>query len=149
MINRRLVLTAAMVLASSFGLLAAEKKVQLKNLPPAVQKAIQEQTKGATVIGYVEEREDGKVSYEAETKVNGRTRDLLFDAAGTLIEVEEEVAPDTLPAAVQTALSTRGKVLKVEAVTKGSVVTYEAEVEKNGKKSEVVMDARGNAIDRR
>ena len=149
MINRRLVLTAAMVLASSFGLLAAERKVQLKNLPPAVQKAIQEQTKGATVIGYVEEREDGKVSYEAETKVNGRTRDLLFDAAGTLIEVEEEVAPDTLPAAVQTALSTRGKVLKVEAVTKGSVVTYEAEVEKNGKKSEVVMDARGNAIDRR
>ena len=149
MINRRLVLTAAMVLASSFGLLAAERKVQLKNLPPAVQKAILEQTKGATVIGYVEEREDGKVSYEAETKVNGRTRDLLFDAAGTLIEVEEEVAPDTLPAAVQTALSTRGKVLKVEAVTKGSVVTYEAEVEKNGKKSEVVMDARGNAIDHR
>lgn len=149
MINRRLVLTAAMVLVSSFGLLAAEKKVQLKNLPPAVQKAIQEQTKGATVIGYVEEREDGKVSYEAETKVNGRTRDLLFDAAGTLIEVEEEVAPDTLPAAVQTALSTRGKVLKVEAVTKGSVVTYEAEIEKNGKKSEVVVDARGNAIDRR
>lgn len=149
MINRKLVLTVAMVLVAGFGLLAADKKVQLKNLPPAVQKAIQEQTKGATVIGYVEEREDGKVSYEAETKVNGRTRDLLFDAAGTLIEVEEEVAPDTLPAAVQTALSTRGKVLKVEAVTKGSVVTYEAEIEKNGKKSEVVVDARGNAIDRR
>lgn len=149
MINRRLVLTAAMVLATGFGLLAAEKKVLLKNLPPAVQKAIQEQTKGATVVGYVEEREDGKVFYEAETKMNGRTRDLLFDASGTLVEVEEEVAPDSLPPAVQTALSTRGKVLKVEAVTKGAIVTYEAEVEKNGKKSEVVMDARGNAIERR
>lgn len=148
MTNRKLVLTAAMVLASGFGLLAAEKKVQLKDLPPAVQKAIQEQTKGATVSAYIEERDNGKVSYEVETKLNGRTRDLLFDAAGGLIEVEEEVAPDTLPAAVQTALKTRGKVLKVEAVTKGSVVTYEAEIEKNGKKSEVVVDARGNAIDR-
>ena len=49
MTNRKLVLTAAMVLASGFGLLASEKKVPFKNLPPAVQKAIQEQTKGATV----------------------------------------------------------------------------------------------------
>ena len=85
---------------------------------------------------------------KVETKLNGRTRDLLFDAAGALIEVEEEVASDTLPAAVQTALKARGKVQKVEAVTKGSVVTYEAEIEKNGKKSEVVVDGRGNAIDR-
>lgn len=149
MSNRRFVLTVAIVLGAGLGLFAAEKKMQLKNLPPAVQKAIQEQTKGATIIGYVEEREDGKVFYEAETKVDGRTRDLLFDATGTLVEIEEEVAPTSLPAVVQSALNTRGKVLKVEAVTKGGTVTYEAEIEKNGKKSEVVMDARGNAIDRR
>ncbi len=45
-------------------------------------------------------------------------------------------------------LDTELEALKVEAATKGSVVTYEAEIEKNGKKSEVVVDARGNAIDR-
>lgn len=149
MTNRMFALTAAVVLATGAGLFASEKKIQLKNMPAAVQKAVEEHTKGSTIVGYVEEHEDGKVFYEAETKVSGRTRDLLFDANGVLVEVEEEVAADTLPAAVKTALSTRGKVLKVEAVTKGSIVTYEAEVEKNGKKSEVVMDARGNAIERR
>ena len=149
MTNRMFALTAAVVLATGAGLFASEKKIQLKNMPAAVQKAVEEHTKGSTIVGYVEEHEDGKVFYEAETKVSGRTRDLLFDANGVLVEVEEEVAADTLPAAVKTALRTRGKVLKVEAVTKGSIVTYEAEVEKNGKKSEVVMDARGNAIERR
>lgn len=146
MINRRLVLTAAVVVATGIGVSAQDKKVQLKNLPAAVQKAVQDQTKGATLVGFSEEHENGKVLYEAETKVNGRTRDLLFDSTGTLIEVEEDLAPAALPAAVQAALSTHGKVLKVESVTKGSTVTYEAQVEKNGKKSEVVVDAKGNAI---
>lgn len=146
MIVSRLLLASAVVVATSFGLSAQDKKVQLKNLPAAVQKAVQDQTKGATLVGLSEEREDGKVLYEAETKVNGRTRDLLFDSAGTLVEVEEEVAPAALPAAVQSSLSAHGKVLKVESVTKGSTVTYEAQVEKNGKKSEVVVDANGNAI---
>ena len=124
------------VAVASFGTFARDKKMQLKNLPAAVQKAVQEHTKGATLVGFSEEREDGKILYEAETKVNGRTRDLLFDRAGTLMEVEEEVAADTLPAAVQSALNAHGKVVMVETVTKGSTVTYEAQVEKNGKKSE-------------
>lgn len=146
MIAYRFLLAGAVVVATAVGISAQDKKMQLKNLPAAVQKAVQDQTKGATLVGFSEEREDGKVLYEAETKVNGRTRDLLFDSAGTLIEVEEEVAPAALPAAVQSSLSTHGKILKVESVTKGSTVTYEAQVEKNGKKSEVVVDAKGNAI---
>ncbi len=146
MIAFRFLLAGALVVVTGIGVLAQDKKVQLKNLPVAVQKAMQEQTKGATLVGFSEEREDGKVFYEAETKVNGRTRDLLFDSAGTLIEVEEGVVPSALPAAVQSSLNTHGKVLKVESVTKGSTVTYEAQVEKNGKKSEVVVDAKGNAI---
>ncbi|MEO8519758.1 MAG: hypothetical protein ABI603_00260 [Acidobacteriota bacterium] len=149
MIARRLLLTGVLVVVSGFGMFAQEKKMQLKNLPAAVQKAVQEHTKGATLVGFSEEREDGKVLYEAETKVNGRTRDLLFDSAGTLMEVEEEVAANTLPAAVQSALNAHGKVAMVEAVTKGSTVTYEAQVEKNGKKSEVVVDSTGNAIVRK
>jgi uncharacterized membrane protein YkoI len=146
MIACRFLLAGAVVVATTIGISAQDKKVQLKNLPAAVQKAVQDQTKGATLVGFSEEREDGKVLYEAETKVDGRTRDLLFDSAGALIEIEEEVAPAALPAAVQSSLGTHGKVLKVESVTKGSTVTYEAQVEKNGKKSEVVVDAKGNAI---
>jgi uncharacterized membrane protein YkoI len=147
MITRTSLLTAAIVFAAGFGLLAADKKVQLKNLSPAVQKAVQEQTKGATLVGILEEKEDGKVLYEVETRLNGKTRDLLLDSTGAVVEVEEEAALDTLPAAVQSALNAHGKTLKVEVLTKGSTVTYEAQVEKNGKKSEVVVDAQGKVIE--
>ena len=146
MIARRLLLAGTVVVAVGMSASAGAKGVQLKNLPAAVQKSVQDQTKGATLVGVSEEKEKGKVIYEVETKVNGRTRDLLFDGAGTLLEVEEEVAVETLPAAVQSALTARGTVLKVEALTKGSTVTYEAQVEKNRKKSEVVVDANGNPV---
>ena len=102
--------------------------------------------KGATLKGLAKEVEGGKTFYEAETVVNGRTRDLLFDATGHLVEVEEETAIDAVPAAVKTALMARGKILRLETLTKGTSVTYEAQVEKNGKKSEVQVDADGKLL---
>ena len=68
-------------------LFAAEKKIQAKDLPPAVRTAVQEATRGATIKGYAREVEGGKTLFEVETTVNGRSRDLLFDASGTLVEV--------------------------------------------------------------
>ena len=70
----------------ALGAVASEKAVKMKDLPPAVQKAVQEQTQGAELKGLAKEVEKGKTFYEAETMVNGRTRDLLFDDAGTADE---------------------------------------------------------------
>ena len=141
-------LTVAVVVLAGAGWLTAqaEQKVQMKDLPPAVQKAVQDQTKGLTVKGLAKEVEDGKTFYEAETTVNGHSKDFLFDTTGKLVEIEEEVSLDSVPAAVKTALEAEGKVLLVETVTKGKTVTYEGTVEKNGKKSEIPMDANGKKI---
>lgn len=126
------------------GLAAADKKIQMKDLPQPVQKAArQEEAKGAKIVGLASEVEAGKTMYEVETTVNGHTRDLLFDASGKLVETEEETPISAVPAAVKAALEARGKVLKVETLTKGSIVTYEAQVQMNGKKSEVEVDANG------
>jgi uncharacterized membrane protein YkoI len=125
---------------------AANKKIQAKDLPPAVQKAVQEETMGATIKRYSKEVESGKTEYEVETMVNGHSRDLLFDSAGTLLAAEEAVTLDAVPAAVKSAFEARGKVVLVETVTKGKTVTYEAQVEKNGKKSEVVVSADGKPV---
>ena len=116
---------------------------RLKLLEPTVRQAVEQETKGAAVKGYAREVEGGKTMYEVETTVSGHTRDLLFDASGKLVETEEETPLSAVPPAVKTALEARGKVLKVETLTKGSTVTYEAQVEKNGKKSEVEVDANG------
>ena len=125
------------------GVAAADQKIQAKDLPTAVQKAVQEETRGATIKGYSKEIEGGKTIYEVETLVNGHSRDLLFDAAGTLVAAEEATALDAVPGPVKTALEARGKLLSVETVTKGTRVTYEGIVQKNGRKTEVVVDADG------
>ena len=144
--TRLLPLTGLVLGLGVTGLFAAEKKIQAKDLPPAVQKAVQEETKGATIKGYAKEVENGKTMYEVETTVNGHSRDLRFDASGRLVEAEEVTTIAAVPAAVKTAFETRGKVLMVETVTKGKTVTYEAQIEKNGKKSEVAVNADGKPL---
>ena len=57
-----LIATAA-ALTSAFG---AEKSIKVKDLPPAVQKAVHEQTKEAEVKGLSKEVEHGKTFYEVE-----------------------------------------------------------------------------------
>jgi uncharacterized iron-regulated membrane protein len=66
--------------------IAAEKKVQLENLPPLVQKTIQDQVKGAELKGLTQEKENGKTVYEVETIKNRRTRDVLIDAVGAILK---------------------------------------------------------------
>jgi hypothetical protein len=129
---------------------AAEKKIQSKDLPPAVQKAVPAETKGAAIKGYNQETEKGKTFYEVETMLNGKSRDLLFDASGALVEVEEEIALVSIPSAAKAAIEKRaagGKVNKVESVTKGQSVSYEAAItSKTGKRSEVVVKADGSPV---
>ena len=130
---------------------AQEKKVKRSDLPPAVEKTVASQSEGATIKGFNEENEDGKTVYEAELIVNGHTKDVLIDASGTVVEVEEEVALDALPASVKTGLMAKagnGKLSKVESLTKhGKLVAYEAQVNTNGKKSEVQVGPEGKPLD--
>jgi len=104
---------------------AQEKKIQKKDLPPAVEKAVDAETKGAEVKGFAKETEKGKTFYEAETMVNGHTRDLLFDAAGTLVEVEEATTLDAVPAPARAAFEKAGHVAKKEVAVdaNGKAVT--------------------------
>jgi hypothetical protein len=141
--NTGIVISIALLACSA---IAAEKPVKMKDLPAPVQKAVQEQIKDAQLRGLSRETENGKVFYEAETMVNGKSRDILMDANGAVVEVEEETTLDNVPAPVKATLeksAQSAKILKVETVTKGSVVSYEAVVTKNGKKSEVVVAADG------
>jgi hypothetical protein len=87
--------------------LAAEKKVKLEELPPAVQAAVREQTKNTTLVGLSIEKEKGKTVYEVETKVGGRSRDLLLDQTGAVVQTEEEVNMEIAPAPARSAIQKR------------------------------------------
>src|SRR5579872_6005068 len=100
---------------------AQEKRLARKDLPPAVEKTVSENSQNATIKSFSTEVEDGRTIYEAQMVVDGHGRDISIDKQGHLLEVEDEVAFDSLPAAVQAGLkqAARGAALgKVEALTK-------------------------------
>jgi len=146
-----LIAVALLMTVPSVGLAAnREQKIKRSELPPAVQVSVKELSQGATIVGFTREREGGQDYYEAEMNVNGHTRDVLMDASGKVVEVEEEVAFESLPAAVKSGLKTQagsGKISKVESITKHDhLVAYEAEVLANDKRREVQVGSDGQAL---
>ena len=75
----------------------------------------------------------------------------MIDANGTIAEVEEQVAMESLSPAVRNGLQAKagnGKLVKVESLTKkDKLVAYEAQVVTNGKRSEVQVDPDGKRLD--
>jgi hypothetical protein len=130
---------------------AQEKKIKRSDLPPAVEKTVAAQSAGATIKGFSTEKENGQTLYEAEMTVNGHSKDISMTADGSIVEIEEQVAMDSLSADVKTGLQAKagkGKILKVESLTKkGKLVAYEAKVDTNGKKSEVQVGPDGKPLD--
>jgi hypothetical protein len=128
-----------------------EKKINRSDLPPAVEKTVVANTPGATIRGFNQEKENGQTYYEAELTVNGRSKDILMDATGAIVEVEEQVDFASLPAAVQSGLQAKagtGKLGKVESITKhDELVAYEAKVTANGKRSEIQVGPNGKPLD--
>lgn len=128
-----------------------EKKIQRADLPPVVEKTVATQSQGASIKGFSQEKENGQTFFEAEMTVNGHSKDVLIDATGTVVEVEEQVTLESLPAAVKTALQSqadKGKILKVESLTKhNKLVAYEAKVQMDGKKKEIQVGPDGKQLD--
>lgn len=129
-----------------------EKRVKLEDLPGAVKKTVMEQSKGAKIRGLSQEIEHGKTYYEAELTVNGHGRDILMGTSGAIVEIEEQVPLNSLPAAAKAGLEQQAgqsKILKVESITKNDrIVAYEAKVQAGGKKSEIKVGPDGKPITR-
>jgi uncharacterized membrane protein YkoI len=127
---------------------ASEKRVNYEDLPPAVQKTAQRESQGATLRGYSKEIENGKIEYEVEMIVAGKSRDVSIDPSGKVIEVEQQVALDAVPAAAMAAILKEAKgdsIRKVEEVRSDAETAYEAQILRNGKHREVRVHADGSA----
>lgn len=139
------------VVAFSLNAMAQEQKIKRSELPAAVEKTVAAQSQGAVVKGFSREKENGQTYYEAEMTVSGHSKDVLIDETGQVVEVEEQVATDALPAGVKEGLQAKagsGKIVKVESITKhDKLVAYEAQVNTAGKKSEVQVGPDGKALD--
>ena len=130
---------------------AQEKKIKRSDLPPAVEKTVAAQSAGATIRGFSTEIEKGQTLFEVEMTVSGHSKDVSMTADGSIVEVEEQVALDSLSPEVKAGLQAKagkGKITKVESLTKkDKLVAYEAQVVTNGKRSEVQVGPDGKPLD--
>jgi hypothetical protein len=145
------ILLLVVILALVGSVFAQEKRIKRSELPTAVEKTVVEQSKGATIRGFSEEKENGRTTYEAEMLVNGHTKDVQMDANGAVIEIEEQLDIQAVPAGVRAGLQAKagkGKITKIESITKkDKLVAYEAQVVTDGKKSEVQVGSDGKPLD--
>ena len=129
---------------------AQEKKITRAQLPAAVEKTVARESEGATINGFATEIENGKRLYEVELTVDGHSKDISMDKNGNIVEIEEEVAMDSLPAAVQEGLrkaAGAGTIGKIESLTKrGKLVAYEAHVKTGTKRSEIQVGPNGEKL---
>ena len=119
-------------------------------MPPAVEKTVARESQGATINGFATEIEDGKRLYEVQLTVDGHSKDISMDRNGNILEVEAEVAMDSLPSTVQDGLrraAGAGTIGKIESLTKrGKLVAYEAHVKTGTKRFEIQVGPNGEKL---
>ncbi len=126
---------------------ASERQITYNDLPAAVQKTAQRETKGATVLRYSKEVENGKVEYEVEMVVAGESKDISIDPSGKIVEIEQQVSLDAVPAAAMAAIrkgAGGGSIRKVEQVSSNGEIAYEAQILSNGQHREIRVHADGS-----
>ena len=137
--------SALLVLLLTFA--ATAKGLQMKDLPPAVQKTVQDNLKGGEIKNISKEKEKGVTQYEVETMVNGKHRDFNVDDKGMMVVIEEEVDIASIPASARAAIEKKaagGKLGMIETIVKGNTTLYEgAFTSKSGKKGAVLVKADG------
>jgi uncharacterized membrane protein YkoI len=132
----RFVLVATAVSLLSISAAAQEKKITAQQVPAAVIAAFKSSYPNATIRGYAQEKENGKVFYEIESREGTTQRDVLYNADGTVAEVEESISASDLPADAQRAIKQkypRAVITLAEKTTAGDTVGYEVSL-RNGKK---------------
>ena len=140
-------LAAALVVVVSASI--AEEQVKKADLPAVVQKAADAQSAGASVLGYTKDKKHGRFEYEVQLMVGDHTKDVTIDPQGKVLEVEEQIAAEDLPANVFHGLSAqagKGKITKIESLTRnGKIVAYEAQVT-GGKHAEIQVGPDGQKL---
>ena len=150
MISRKVAVFCATIFLASAALgNASEQPVKQADLPAAVRNTAQEQSQGAVIKHFVKDNEGGQLEYEVEMAIGGHSKDVSIAPDGRLLEIEEQVKLESLPADVRQGLHSRagrGAITKVESLTKkGQLVAYEAQVRTSGKHSEIQVWARWQA----
>jgi hypothetical protein len=143
-------LLATLIAATAHVAAPAETHVPCNTLPAAVLRQAKIEAGDATIRGCVKDKENGKLTYEVETLKDGKSRDILLDGSGSVLELEQQVEAASLPPAVSEAIARAahgGKVGKVESVTRGgAIASYETTITTKGRRREIAFSPQGDPV---
>ena len=142
----RVAVIAVAVSLLSLSAAAQEKKITAKQVPAAVITAFKASYPNATIRGYAQEKENGKVFYEIESREGTTQRDVLYNPDGTVAEIEESIAATDLPAAAQEAIKQKypkAVIVLAEKTTAGDTVGYEVSLRQGRKRLGMEFDSSG------
>lgn len=97
-------------------------------LPAPVVAAFRTSYPNATIKNVAKETENGRTVWEVESVDNNLTRDIVYNPDGTIVDMEEEVAIASLPAAVTDAVKakhSKATITKAEKTTAGQKTWFE------------------------
>jgi hypothetical protein len=143
-----------LVVALSAGVAWAEEdkegKVDLKNVPRAVLKAVKDKFPKAKIVSASKEKENDKIVYELQIKNEGRSADVTVTPEGKITTVETTIDFKDLPKDVAAAFKKKypnAKVQKTEEVGDGDKITaYEMLIVFGKKTLEVKFDPKGKFV---
>jgi hypothetical protein len=126
-----------------------EKKEEKTKTPPVVPAVVtQAFAKDFPSTNATWDAEDG--NFEANFKVKGTETSATYNSSGHRLETEMEMKVSDLPASVVTYVSTNYHGYKVSEAAKmtddKNVVTYEAEISKDGHSMDLIFDATGKYL---
>ena len=124
-------------------------RIRLEEAPAAVQAAVLDLLEGNDFRNLLRETDEGATVFELEWDAPG-PHSAKIDLAGNVIELEVEIDPANLPAAVTEAIFERypeGEITEAETLQlPGQPMAYEVEVENAGLVRELVITAEGEIL---
>ena len=144
-------LSAGLCLSAWAAEKATEQDVSFEKIPAAAAKTLKEHAGGAKITNVSQEKDAGKMVYEATFTAKGRQHDVTVDENGKLISDEEVVPLSEAPAAVRAAIEKEApgaKIEKFERIKEGGKISYEALLSSKGKREEIKFDDKGKVLER-
>ena len=122
------------------------KKISKKEIPPEVMNAFVAKYPGAEIKGQEKQIREKVAFYQIASVDSGKSRDVLFQADGVVVEVAESVEEGQIPQNIRTAVKQKypdAAISNVFWVTRGQHVEYEISLETGKKTTDVVANLAG------
>jgi uncharacterized membrane protein YkoI len=154
-LHRKITILAVLAAITGFtaSALAGEEKeesISLDQVPQSVKDTLKQYAADSDVKTVVKGDQDGTKVFEFDIEQGARKFEVAISTKGKFMGTEEDVQLSDMPQPAQDALKAQGGDGKLsgfeKAVDQNNKATYEADIEKDGKKSEVAVDADGKVV---